>query len=335
MKILVLFVLLISSLLSYDEEKATKFLSSLGRAEVYVATLVQRNELKEATRFLQEVLKKYKESFELLYWQGELHLENGELDLAESYFRQALVLKKNHELTRKKIEYIQEQKEAKENNSIEELLSLVNDKGLDFLMIFLAFLGGEIIAKRYNICKNNSIHLIALHYINREKLSQSLIARFIFTFKHVIPKKFSVECLTVNFLVLTTISISILVPILFIEFHWGITFILNEPMLTMDSDSVELHVEKMFILFLFISFIGMYIFRTFSLPKESHIYEIEFIEELDGLLERRAYSDIYEVLIDVGVLEGAQDIKKLMHLYSSDPQRLCNYFQNDKSCHTI
>lgn len=335
MKVFLLFMLLFSSLLSYDEIKTTKSLSSLGRAEVYVATLVQRNELEDATLFLKEVRKKYKESFELLYWQGQLYLEKGELNLAESYFRQALVLKKNHELTRKKIEYIQEQKEAKENSSIEELLSLVNDKGLDFLMIFLAFLGGEIIAKRYNICQNSSMHLIAQYYIHREHLASSLYRRFIFTFKHIIPYRFSLQCLIINFLVLTTIAISILIPLLFIEFHWGITLILSSPMLTMDADAVELHVEIMFIGLLILSFIGAHVFRAFSLPEKINIYEIEFVEELDALLERKEYSDIYEVLVDICASEDNVKMQKLIYKYSSDPQRLCSYFIDDNTCHSV
>lgn len=329
MRVFLLFVLLASSLLSYDDVKATRSLSSLERAEVYVATLVQRNELEDATLFLKEVRKKYKESFELLYWQGQLHLEQGELSLAERYFRQALVLKKNHELTRKKIEYIQEQKEAKENNSIKELLSIINDKGLDFLMIFLAFLGGEIIAKRYNICQNNSIRLIAEHYLHRETLQISYINRLLFTFKHLVPHKFSFQCLIINFLVLTTITISMLIPILFIEFHWGITLILSEPMLTMDADAIELHVAIVFLTLFFISFIGVYIFRSLNLPIKSHIYEIEFVEELDALLEKKEYSDIYEFLEYVRTVENSIEVQKLIHRYSNDAQRLCKYFKND------
>ena len=335
MRVCLLFLLLFSSLFSYDKVKATKSLASLGRAEVYVATLVQRNELEDATSFLKEVHKKYKDSFELLYWQGELHLEKGELDLAESYFRQALVLKKNHELTRKKIEYIQEQKEAKENDNIEDLMGLVKDKGLDFLMIFLAFLGGEIIAKRYSICKNSSIYLIAARYIHRDSLSSSFINRFFFTLKHIIPKKFSLQCLLINFLALTTMTIAMLIPLLFIEFHWAITLILNQPILTMDADAIELHVESLFGVLFLITLVSVYLFRMLSLAKKAHIYEIEFVEELDVLLDKGAYTDLYKVFVDVCSTQESSTMKKLINRYSGDPQRLCNYFENDTSCHAV
>ena len=70
-------------------------------------------------------------------------------------------------------ELIQEQEDALENKDVESLLGFIQDKGLDFLMIFLAFLGGEIIAKRYNMCQNSSIYIMANHFIQRKSLTNS------------------------------------------------------------------------------------------------------------------------------------------------------------------
>jgi tetratricopeptide (TPR) repeat protein len=195
MKLLLLLALLATSLFSYDLQKAEKSLLSLDRAEVYASRLVQRNELDDATRFIKEARKKYKNSFQLLYWNGELYLEEGKLDLAEKCFRQALVLKKNNKLAKQKIEYIQEQKEAKENSDVADLLAVVNDKGLDFLMIFLAFLGSELIAKRYNTCQNNSIYTIGQNYLRRKQLEayrkESFFKRLFSQIKKTFSKTFS------------------------------------------------------------------------------------------------------------------------------------------------
>jgi hypothetical protein len=327
MKLLLLFALFTASLFSYDLQKAEKSLLSLNRAEVYAARLVQRNELDDASRFIKEARKKYKNSFQLLYWNGELYLEKGELDLAEKYFRQALVLKKNNKLAKQKIEYIQEQKEAKENSNVADLMAIVNDKGLDFLMIFLAFLGSEIIAKRYNICQNSSIYTIKQHYLNRELLASSWRKRFLFTIKNIRPKKFAFLCLFINFLVLSTISISLLIPILFAEFHWSITLVLSEPLLTMDADAIESHVRYMFTILLIISFVGVHISKFLSLPKQSKIYEIKFVEELDALLDRSSYSDIYEVLSDIRSHTTKEELEVLLHLYSCNSKQLCNYLK--------
>lgn len=63
--------------------------------------------------------------------------------------------------------------------------------------------------------------------------------------------------------------------------------------------------------------------------RKSHIYEIEFVEELDALLEKKEYSDIYEFLEYVRTVENSIEVQKLIHRYSNDAQRLCKYFKND------
>jgi hypothetical protein len=129
----------------------------------------------------------------------------------------------------------------------------------------------------------------------------------------------------IDFLVLCTISISLLIPILFAEFHWNITLLLSEPLLTMDADAIESHVVFMFFTLLIISLIVVHISKFLSLPKESIIYEIKFVEELDALLNKGSYTDIYEVLTKVSKGTTKEELEALLHRYSSNAEQLCNY----------
>lgn len=329
MKFFLLFLFLVVSLFSYNETKAQKALSEVDRAEVYGERLVTNGEFKEANLFLLKAMKRYKNSFSLLYWSGvsqEID-KKGDLELAEKYFRQALALQQNNKTVRQHIENIQKLKKAKKNENVIDLLDYLQDKGTDFLMIFLAFLGSEIIAKRYSICKNNSISFMIQKYKNRREIAISWKNKTFFTLKQMLSKQFSFQCLFINFLILITLATSMLIPLLFIEFQWEITIFLNESILLMDTQVIETHIWQMFLLFFIISFIGVQVIKILNLPKKVYIYEITFISELDALIERGSYVDIVEIANQLNTQEDREEVEKLIEKYSIDSEKIYKYFR--------
>jgi len=316
-----------SLLFSWNQAKVDKSLTSLDRSQIYAQNLIKKGWFDDADKFLLLARKKYINDFELLYWSGELYLEKGKLDKSEKYFRQALTLNPNHENSKDKIELISEQNSAKENKDVGTILDILSDKGLDFIMIFLAFLGSEIIAKRYNDCQNGAVYISANHYIHRYKLMKGTLERLLYIREHFVPKSFSFICGFIHTLIVITVAISILIPFLFLEFQFGLTWVLSESLLTMDIIAIESHVFVWFLITF--SFTVFYIqWSSFkNLTKQPQEYAIALIEELDALFENNAYRDIVKVLVHLKDNKIKKDeVSELLSKYSANEVSILKFY---------
>jgi len=333
MRFFLLFLFLLTSLYSWNEAKAEKSLRSLDRAQTYSQNLIKKGFFEDADRFLALARKKYKNDSELFYWSGELYLEKAELEKSNKYFRLSLKFDPKNVQAKKKIKLIEEQIDAEENKDVLAVLEILSDKGLDFIMIFLAFLGSEIIAKRFTKCNNNAVYIMANHYIYRDELVKSFLKRVHFFILNLFPRKRpNVICLLINLLITATIAISMLTPFLYIEFHYELSWWgLPEPLVTMDLAAIEKHVALWFLFFLMLSVFYTLGTRFLRLKRDKEMYAIELVEELDNLYAITAYTDVAEVLKHLqkyGV--SREEITSLLDRYSQYKDEISQFYIDNK-----
>ncbi len=120
---------------------------------------------KEAAFILEDARALYPSNVDLLVFSGRVAYELADLTAAKNYYLLALELDPNNEVAAGSIENIEGQEEAQENKVVSGALKYIGDKGLDFLMIFLAFLGGELLARRYTLCESTSVIKSVYRYV--------------------------------------------------------------------------------------------------------------------------------------------------------------------------
>lgn len=325
MKFLLLFLFAVSILFSLEQSKIDKNLVDAGHAEVYMQGMVEDGYLDDAIEFVTQANAKYKDNILLLVWSGQAYLEKDNLEMAQKLYKKALDLDPSNEIAKMKIEFIYEQESARENKNISSILEWLIDKGLDFLMIFLAFLGGEIIAKRYTTCQNNHVYTLVDYFLQNEKLYSSSKSRFMTIVSQAFTQRFFPFCVIINFFVIVTIVVAMMIVWLFIAFHFEITFLLDEPLLTISSMELDYYSAKLFTIF-FVVVLTIRVFTQYvKVPKSKIICEIELVEALDTLLDNKAYRVLYEVMQDL----RKEDITPLLKRYSGNTEDILKFYEKN------
>ncbi len=319
-------LLLLSVALLFGATQTQKALSSKGRAEVRLQNLVEDGEFKKAKEFTRLAVAKYGDNAELLRWGGQLYKELNDLDEAKRFFLLAMQIDPNNEIVRMHLESIESQESASENKDVEGLIEFINDKGLDFLMIFLGFLGAEIIAKRYNVCQNNKILIMADYFLEREDISRCRKSQIRFALLQFKAKNIFSFCFVINLLIIVTISIVLSIFYLFLAFKLEWALFLGEKILTIDSDAIWTYSLGVFGVSMLITVFLRAYMRYLSLPEDTTLYEIELVEEIDALYDGGSYTDIYDVLsILVRDEKSKEEIRGLIFKYSKEPEKIMNF----------
>jgi len=329
MKIILLFFLSISLLFSLDQSEIENNLVDSNHAETFLQILIEDGDFEEAGEFFNLANTKFKNNPVLLCWNGKLHTELKDLDTAKVYFLKALDINPTHELSKIQLELIEEQENAHENKDISDLMDFINDKGLDFLMIFLAFLGGEIIAKRYTMCKNNAIYVIANNYIHRKALSSGNFNRFKYVITQYQLKNINFSfCFFINLLVITTIAIAIMISWLLVVFHNELSFLVGEDITLMNDISIRIYSTVVFISALLITVAFRALMNYTNLVNEELMYEVELVEELDALYNSGSYKNIYKILTHLknnNILQ--KDLEELLLAYSTEAESIMRFYK--------
>lgn len=108
--------------------------------------LVNKGNYKEAIQMINKGIEKYPDNDYLISLLGRSYKELKDLEKAELYFQKALQINPNNEFALAYIEQTKKTKEFMKNETQEELIDFIKDKGVDFIFIFLGILAGEIIA---------------------------------------------------------------------------------------------------------------------------------------------------------------------------------------------
>jgi hypothetical protein len=211
-KILLIFVFLASFVLGED---FGDFLTSPKKAEITIQQMIDdEGDFKKASEFGIKALKVYSDNVFLLAYTGKAYYNIGNLEDAKKYFMQALDLDPTNEVASQFIKLIEEQELAKENKAVTGSLAYINDKGLDYLLIFLAFLGGEIIARRYSHCQaKKSLHLTKV-YVWNKTTSPNIFQKIFYIVVKAIKNPF---CSFLSLLVTLTTTVAITIVIVWFE----------------------------------------------------------------------------------------------------------------------
>ena len=140
-------------------------IASENAIEAIVQEHIESGYVKEAYLLLEDVRGVYPQNVNLLVFSGRAAYELDDLSEAKSYYQLALELDSNNEIAALNISNIETQEEAQENKVVSGVVDYLGDKGLDFLMIFLAFLGGDLLAKRYMTCSSGVVLSSLKHYL--------------------------------------------------------------------------------------------------------------------------------------------------------------------------
>ena len=296
MKQLILVSLLLLTTLFSDTISPVN-LSSSTRAEVHVQDLVDGGYYDEANTFLDVALKKYIDNITLLMNKGTVLFNLKDLEGAKKYF--VLVLEKDprNELASEFIVLIEEQEDAKENKTVHGLVDYLSSSGLDFLMIFLAFLGGEIIARKYSKCTSNETMSIINTFKERKGLSSSLSSRIYFSFRECcLSKKVVSFCSFLEILVTFTIVITLLIAFLLTEFVFNITLFISEPLLTLTEAGLWEHISYTFVVMIVITILFRFSMKILSYDNNEEQYTIGIAEHLEKLYTSQEYKRLYAAL---------------------------------------
>ena len=310
-KIILILLILTSAVLG--ETSIDKALSSKIRAEVYAQNLVDGGYNKEAKSFLTAALKHYSQDETLLMFMGTTLYNMHDLQKSKEYFLLVLAKNSTNEQASEFIKLIEEQEDAKENKAVANIIDYLNDKGLDFLMIFFAFLGSEVIARKYNQCNlDDPLEVIEKYHI-RHLLSKQLSQRIVFSLKHCcFTKSFFSLCSFIELLVTMTIVFAALIVWLFIEFAFEITLFFNESLLTLSIHEIEEHIFYSFITLSIIILILRLWMKINNYDSDIEKYKIELGGQIEKLFTEQDYQHFY-TLIALLSKEDYTNVKKYIH----------------------
>ncbi|MGB5964281.1 MAG: hypothetical protein WBF77_03385 [Sulfurimonadaceae bacterium] len=222
---------------------------------------------KEAAVILEDARGLYPTNADLLVFSGRVAYELDDLTTAKNYYLLALELDANNEIAAANIKNIEKQEEAQENKVVSGVLEYLGDKGLDFLMIFLAFLGGELLAKRYIVCESKNAVNSVNSYMNKKYAS---------TYKYRRKLVIRPFCFFATLLNYMTVAGALLIVWLFINISSEILIDLT----IMTKEGLFLFaVSSYFVIFLSVSVISLLILKY----KETRGVEEQFMDTVENL----------------------------------------------------
>jgi len=287
--------------------------------EAIVQEHIESGYVKEAYLLLEDVRGVYPQNVNLLVFSGRAAYELDDLSEAKSYYQLALELDSNNEIAALNISNIEAQEEAQENKVVSGVVDYLGDKGLDFLMIFLAFLGGDLLAKRYMTCSSGTVLSSLKHYLH-VKYPKIKVASSSWRITKVHKKLFCYFSSILNYL---TISIAIL--ILWVFFNISNDYMVG--MLGIDLTTITL---EDIIPLLYLSMIGILatililnlLFKWSTRSNDQEILLFEMTEALQAVALDGEYTILREACRLIGHYEVSEMNCILDQCYSDDARNI-------------
>lgn len=313
--VLLFFIFQILLYAEFDEKQA---LEAQIKSEVYAQEyLYQRGYYKETIAFVDKALKQYPDSVALLFAKSSAYYELKDLENAKKYGLLSMEKAPNDEIIASFIRKIEEQENAKENKAIKEALNYLSDKGFDFLSIFLAFLGGEIISKKYNSCNQHRVIYDIKKTILRRELSKRKSARIKFIFNYFFNnRKVFSFCSFLEVVINLMIVIALLITFLMIELLTGWTFLLDDSLATASTDALIWHSIVIALFLTIITLLIRFFSKIESFADDDEIYIIEMAEQLEKLYEAKEYAQLHHALQKLhqdGDFSTKEQLKQKVH----------------------
>ena len=256
-----------------------KYLKSETRAQIKIQKLVDdEGDYKKALKFGQLALDKYKENLFVMSYHAKAMYLTGDLENSKIVFMKVLSLDPTNDIAAEFIQKIEEQEAAQTNKDLEDTLGYLSDKGLDFLMIFLGFLGAEVLAKRYTRCENNNSKkiiegFIIVHKNGKNKQMFIIQNYFLEVLKNPI-------CFILQFIIIVTIAAAITIVFNWIELMGYFSFTLtDEKLKIINSHELWIH----FVWSLSIIVFLMILFTVIKTLLEENVSQLDVANELQTL----------------------------------------------------
>lgn len=239
MKIILVFLFIISSLFGFDYDK---YLKSEIRAQVKLQKLVEdEGNYKEASNFGKLAYNIYEQNLFITSYYAKAIYLTGNLEESKILFMKILSVDPTNDIASEFVKKIEEQEAAKTNKDLENTLNYLSDKGLDFLMIFLGFLGAEVLAKRYNNCESDNYKNHIDHYIYFSKNGQGIIQK-VNTLVIDYFKTFFTICNLLLLIIIVTIAAAISIVLNWMELMGYFSLLVSQEKLQIiNSDELWIH----------------------------------------------------------------------------------------------
>ena len=309
--------------LSFNIFASDKYLKSELKSEVYAQNLYEGGYYKKAKKFLKKARVKYPQSEFLWSFSASVAYELKDFETAKIYFIKTLELNPKNEQASHFKELIEKQESASENKVLEDLFAYLNDKGIDFLSIFLAFLGGEIIARKYAKCRSLDERNILRQFKDKEKLSSSLGYRLVFASKNYINIRLSF-CSFFQLIILFLISCSVLIFFLLFELLVGVSLFTSIELSHMNVSNLWEYILKIFIYTTIFTMVFQFITYVIHLSISSTKVDIELAQYLEELSANNRLDKLYNVVEELNHL-GIEKDKVISELLSEDCINRINY----------
>lgn len=302
--------------LSLNIFASDKYLKSELKSEVYAQNLYEGGYYKKAKKFLKKARTKYPQSEALWSFSASVAYELKEFETAKIYFIKTLELNPKNEQASHFKELIEKQESASENKVLEDLFEYLNDKGIDFLAIFLAFLGGEIIARKYSKCRSLDERNIVKQFKYKAELSRSFLYRFNFVLKNYINRNFTF-CSFLQFIILFLISCSVLIFFLLFELLLGISILTSIELSHMNASDLWEYILTIFVITTITTILFQFFMYLNHLKSSSKNVDIELSQYLEELSSNNRFDKLYNVVSEFKSL-GIKKEEILNDLLSED-----------------
>jgi len=276
----ILFLVLIFSLSPLHADiDYNKYLKSEVRSQIILQKLVEdEGDYLKAIKFGKLGHEKYNKNIFILSYYGKAMYLNGDLENSKIIFMNVLAKDPTNDIASEFIKKIEEQELAQKNKDLEITLGYLSNQGLDFLMIFLGFLGAEVLAKRYGKCESNNSKEIIHEYIWIKNNQNSINLFFL---KNYIKNIFICPiCSILQIVILTTTAICITLIINWLELMGYLKLIISEDKLKIITTK-ELWLHFLFVLLSV--FIVMIIYKISLKFRDRKKTEIDIANELQTI----------------------------------------------------
>ena len=282
----IIVLLLISFLQLYAFNKVEKF------TIIKAQKLIELGKYKKALNLIDNALKKYPKSDQLLTLQGKAYKEDGKLNKGLISLQKALLINPNNQMAKTLIQDIEDTLNESKNKTIINALNWLSDKGIDFLMIFFGIIAGELLVRYVNDCQIYANERYILNYISRHTKHKEISLN-----KNRCKNIFlKIQCfLMINLLSYIITSSVFVLTILIVELLLNVSYLQY-----IDSHDLWIHIGKLYILASIILFI---VKMLLSLFKNKEQDEIQLANILVDYLNRHDMKLLRETLEMLLVLD--------------------------------
>ena len=264
---------------------------------IKASKLIEQGYDKKALVILNKILKTHPHNDNLLTLKAQALKDLKKLDEAKIILQKALAINPENKKALALVENIKNIENNIANKVLEDTLNWISDKGVDFLFIFLGFLGGELLNVAYQNCNKLKEQRLILNYTGKKE----------FTLK-------SINCIFIDFLIYLTVAFAFTIPFLLVEL-----FIEPPYLKYITEQGLVIHISIVFFIFLLFIFIYNFYKKRIKKTVENEIIADIFLRYLDERniymlkqdLKLLNYEQLENILQNIPFEEEKEQIRKI------------------------